>query len=87
MRVAATMVLLAVAGCSMPDSADPQAGSTLSTGGVAKIAEAPDGTILWGVRSRGTTVYFSSAGASWTASCGKNCATQEQVPNSVPIAQ
>jgi hypothetical protein len=87
MRLIGLAVLLAVTACTMPNSAEPGASEVIDRGGVAKIAEAPDGTILWGVRSRGGYVYFSSSGTTYSEGCGKNCTRVVEIPNSVPIAK
>lgn len=72
--------LLAVASCGDPNTAERGARDRLSAGEVARIAVAPDGTVLWGVRHNGNIIYFSSGSAQRTEACGKNCTRTIFVP-------
>lgn len=75
-----TLVLLAA--CNTPSvTMEPGGDEKLARGEVIKVAEAPDGTILWAVEgAAGRIVHFSSHGTSTTQSCGKNCTIDVQVP-------
>lgn len=64
----------------VPKSGESHAIDKAWNGDVARIAEAPDGTVLWGVRAAGHMVYFASAGTSYSESCGKNCTRTVSVP-------
>jgi hypothetical protein len=78
----ALALVLALASCDVPNSAEPNAYKKIDKGEVALIATAPDGTKLWGVSAGGYYVYFSSAGTDWSYTCGKSCQRHVQVPNS-----
>jgi hypothetical protein len=74
------MVLLSIAGCDKPNTAEAGANNKLRNGDVAKVAEAPDGTILWAVKDGTTTIYFASSGTQRSYSCGKSCTRTDHVP-------
>ena len=86
-KITALLAVLAVPGCTgIPQNAgaDSDASDRLSQGRVAKIAEAPDGTILWAVDPpAGRRVYFASSGTQRTVGCGTQrtvgCGTQRTV--------
>lgn len=78
---------LLLASCDVPRTAEPNLESKLDNGDVAKIAVAPDGTVLWGVKAGGRTVFFASRGVQHSVSCGKNCVRQEIVPTAYGEAQ
>jgi hypothetical protein len=65
MRRLSALVLLALAGCQRPDTADPDVVSKVWNGGVAQAAKAPDGTTLWVTRWGGEYVFFAASGTSW----------------------
>lgn len=88
MRAIAMALPVLASACAMPQTAEPDAGRKLSGGQVAKVAEAPDGTVLWAVDAGTRRVYFSSGGgAQWTEGCGKNCTRTVDVPGAVPFAK
>lgn len=72
-RLLPFICLLGLTACDPPRSAELGAARKISDGEVAKIAEAPDGTVLWAVQDRGETVYFASGGTQHRVSCGKAC--------------
>lgn len=80
MKIIYMLALLPLAACSAPNTADKNAGEKMNNGEVAKIAEAPDGTILWGVTYKSREIFFSSkAGTAFNQREGK--VTREvQVP-------
>lgn len=80
--------LALLAACSVStNTSEPGANDKIYSGEVALVAEAPDGTKLWGVEPRrgGRVVYFASAGTARTVGCGKNCTRLETVPTGDPL--
>lgn len=61
----AIAALLPLAACQKPSSSEPGAARKAWSGGVARAAEAPDGTTLWVTVWNGEYVFFASTGASW----------------------
>jgi hypothetical protein len=73
-KIAILLPLVALVACSrLPDSEIPR-------DKVVRVATAPDGTVLWGVRTGNRDVYFASSGTRTTQSCGKNCTRSVEVP-------
>ncbi|MBO9380275.1 hypothetical protein GG804_26270 [Sphingomonas histidinilytica] len=63
--VPAMAAALLLAACQRPTTADPDVISKTWHGGVARAAQAPDGTTLWVTRWGGEYVFFAASGASW----------------------
>lgn len=92
-KVAAAIGLLYLAACDQASqTAESGASEKIERGQVALVAEAPDGTKLWGISPPGASrrVYFASSGAitSHPERCGKNCTTEvdDVVPTADPLA-
>jgi hypothetical protein len=76
-KLAILLPIAMLSACNNPPEANIPASQ------VVRVATAPDGTVLWGVRTGGRNVYFASTGTQTTQSCGKNCVRPVQVPTAV----
>lgn len=78
--ISAACVMM-LASCGEPSStAEPGASVRMAEGDVVRIAVAPDGTVLWGVRHQGINIYFASSGTRRHVTCGKGCTRTIYVP-------
>lgn len=64
-KVGAAVTVMLLTACQKPKTADPDVVSKVWHGGVARAAQAPDGTTLWVTRWGGEYVFFAASGTSW----------------------